>query len=284
MKSNEKKYQELSDMSTTNKIESSSLNQTNKPSLLGKETTPMNEGKKKRFFTYQNNSSILTTSSSGGSKKGTNSQRKKTFIINTDEFKIWHDNKVKCVSYHGIEYLSSYNPKNDTKNLYIRLGKDGNFIPVGDEEMQDFNYDDFVMQMNSLVNSNGELTSIIRRSKCLNILLNICLSIILFFFSAFIFYISYSLILKFIANIDITFNYQFYIIAIVLINIILLLLVLYGLRTVEAKKFFSIFSYLQTKKDTVQAELAQWNQKTFSLINKKAVLADNFDYIHIKYE
>ena len=143
MKSNEKKYQELSDMSTTNKIESSSLNQTNKPSLLGKETTPMNEGKKKRFFTYQNNSSILTTSSSGGSKKGTNSQRKKTFIINTDEFKIWHDNKVKCVSYHGIEYLSSYNPKNDPKNLYIRLGKDGNFIPVGDEEMQDFNYDDF---------------------------------------------------------------------------------------------------------------------------------------------
>ena len=158
---------------------------------------------------------------------------------------------MKCVSYHGIEYLSSYNPKNDPKNLYIRLGKDGNFIPVGDEEMQDFNYHDFVIQMNSLVNSNGELTSIIRRSKCLNILLNICLSIILFFFSAFIFYISYSLILKFIANIDITFNYQFYIIAIVLINIILLLLVLYGLRTVEAKKFFSIFVKNCKSKNTI---------------------------------
>lgn len=284
MKTNEKKYQELSDMSTTNKIESSSLNQTNKPSLLGKESSPMNEGKKKRFFTYQNNSSILTTSSSGGSKKGIKDKKKKTFIIKTNDFKIWHDNKTKCVSYHGIEYFSEYNPKNDSKNLYIKLGKDGNFIPVGDEEMQDFNYDDFVMQMNSLVNSNGELTSIITRSKCLNILLNFCLSIILFFFSAFTFFILYSLILKYIANINIEFKYEYYIIVIVIINMILLLLVLYGLKAVEAKKYFSIFSYLQTKKDTVQAELAQWNQKTFALINKKAVLADNFDYIHIKYE
>ena len=88
MKSNEKKSQELSDMSTTNKIESSSLNQTNKPSLLGKETTPMNEGKKKRFFTYQNNSSVLTTSSSGGSKKGTNVQRKKPTHL-------WQNSRLK---------------------------------------------------------------------------------------------------------------------------------------------------------------------------------------------
>ena len=278
---NKKKYVELNDNSTTNKIENSSINQINKISLFAQS----NQSKcKSKLFNYQNDPSLLTSSSDNNHLKKKNFPQSKQYKVNSSNFKIWHNDKVKCISYHGIEYFSTYKPKNNSKNLYIKLGKEGNFVYVRDDDIQDFNYDDFILRMNSLVNPKKVLTSIIHKYKCLSALFKTCLGIILIFLSFFIFFLLYTLIMYFLYKKKVNLFYKYYLLGLFGFKVCSLIAILFAIKKNNEKKYFNVFAYLQGKKETIQTELDFWNEKTFSLINKKAFLAENFEYIHIKYE
>lgn len=280
---NKKNYVELNDNSTTNKIENSSINQINKSSFFD-QSKGIQPKLKSKLFNYQNNPSLLTSSSNNSHLKKKTFSQSKQYKINSNNFKIWHNDKVKCISYHGIEYFSTYKPKNNSKNLYIKLGKDGNFIYLGDDNVQDFNYDDFILRMNSLVNPKKVLTSIIHKYKCLSILLKVCLGFILIFLSFFIFFILYSLLLYFLFKKKVELFHKYYLLGLFGFKICSLIAILFAIKKNNESKHFNVFAYLQGKKETIQTELNFWNEKTFSLINKKALLAENFEYIHIKYE
>ena len=67
------------------------------------------------------------------------------------------------------------------------------------------------------------------------------------------------------------------------VNVVLLIILFYGKVKIEKKKIFAIFIHLQMIRDKIQNEIDTWNKKSFASMNRKAYLANNFEYINIKH-
>ena len=68
-----------------------------------------------------------------------------------------------------------------------------------------------------------------------------------------------------------------------LLYIYLLIVLFYAKVKIDKKKIFAIFIHLQMMRDKIQSELDTWNKKSFASMNRKAILANNFEYINIKH-
>lgn len=204
------------------------------------------------------------------------------YIINTEIFKVWHNGTIKCVSYHGIEYKSVYNPKSTQKTMYILFSQsEGKFLDLT-EDFEDFNYSDFIAKINSIVNKNNVLALVSKKYSALKCILGLCLAIASVYLSVVTFFAIYNLILFFTMNDYVQNKYVLYIWSIFLFILLLTCFLFSFFNKIDAKKYFEIFQHFQQHKEEIVQEIQKWNQDTFSIINKRAALVDNFDYIEIK--
>ena len=208
---------------------------------------------------------------------------KKIYILANDDCKIWHNSKIKCISYHGLELMSLYHPLNDRKNLYVNINKNGEYENVISRYLL-FDITDFIIRINYVINENGQLEKIIKISSRLNFILWCCITIICVFLSLFSFFFLYCLS-SYIVEKEINFNQSYInkIYFVFCVNVVLLIILFYGKVKIEKKKIFAIFIHLQMIRDKIQNEIDTWNKKSFASMNRKAILANNFEYINIKH-
>ena len=235
------------------------------------------QGQKILFDTSSSNEIELFKQESSGMNE------KKIYILANDDCKIWHTSKIKCISYHGLELFSLYHPLNDRKNLYIQINKNGEYENVVSRYLL-FDITDFLIRINYVINENGQLKKILKISRRLNFILWSCITIISIFLSLFCFFFLYCLS-SYIVEKEIDFNQNYInkIYFVFIINVILLIALFYAKVKIEKKKIFAIFIHLQMIRDKIQNELDTWNKKSFASMNRKAILANNFEYINIKH-
>ena len=235
------------------------------------------QGQKILFDTSSSNEIELFKQESSGMNE------KKIYILANDDCKIWHTSKIKCISYHGLDLLSLYHPLNDRKNLYIQINKNGEYENVVSRYLL-FDITDFLIRINYVINENGQLKKILKISGRLNFILWSCITIICIFLSLFCFFFRYCLS-SYIVEKEIDFNekYNNRIYFVFIINVILLIVLFYAKVKIDKKKIFAIFIHLQMMRDKIQSELDTWNKKSFASMNRKAILANNLEYINIKH-
>ena len=207
----------------------------------------------------------------------------KKYLINKEDFKIWHNSKIKCVSYNGVDYVSLYKPKNDLENIYILINKNnGNFI-YDNFFTTKINYEELIYKLNNIINKGNEIQNLLKNIKIMLFFLYFCIILLSIFMSMYGFYSFYMFLFKILNpkknHIKSNNKILFIIFA---LNLILFIIVIISIKKVKESKYEGIFKHLFLIKNKLLAELNEWNEKVFSTVNQKAFLIDNFEYINIK--
>jgi len=207
----------------------------------------------------------------------------KKYLINKEDFKIWHNSKIKCVSYNGVDYVSLYKPKNDLENTYILINKNtGNFI-YDNFFSTKVDYSELVNKLNYIINDGNEIQNILKCIKIMLFFLYLSLFLLSIFMSMYGFYSLYLFLFHILEpkKTNIKTNDKILFLVFVL-NFILLIIVIIGIKKVKESKYEGIFKHLFIIKNKLLTELNEWNEKILSSVNQKAFLIDNFEYINIK--
>ena len=115
----------------------------------------------------------------------------KKYLINKEDFKIWHNSKIKCVSYNGVDYVSLYKPKNDLENIYILINKNnGNFI-YDNFFTTKINYEELIYKLNDIINKGNEIQNLLKNIKIMLFFLYFCIILLSIFMSMYGFYSFY---------------------------------------------------------------------------------------------
>lgn len=272
-KTKDKKYKELNDLSTTKPDQLSQNHQIELGSQGIFSQKNIQKEKENLVDTESKHYNNLTSSSSLSPRQ---------YIIKTDNFEIWTSSTTKCISYHGLPYYSINNPQNDHSNFYIFLNKQGQY-KLKENQHDEFKLDSFINKINSLIDSD-KLVQLIKKYGLIKLLTIIIYISVFTYLSIFTFYFFYSIILL-ILSIPPSFSTtNISIVIIFIVNIIILIILLQVSKLLDEKKVCLTFRHLQIRKTNLLNEINDWNLKTFSLINMKADLAENFEYIHIKYQ
>jgi len=207
----------------------------------------------------------------------------KKYLINKEDFKIWHNSKIKCVSYNGVDYVSLYKPKNDLENIYILINKNnGNFI-YDNFFTTKINYEELIDKLNNIINKGNEIQNLLKNIKIMLFFLYFSITLLSIFMSLYGFYSLYIFLFKILNpkknHIKTNNNILF---VIFVLNLILFIIVIISIKKVKESKYEGIFKHLFLIKNKLLTELNEWNEKIFSTVNQKAFLIDNFEYINIK--
>ena len=193
----------------------------------------------------------------------------KKYLINKEDFKIWHNSKIKCVSYNGV--------------IYILINKnDGNFI-YDNFFTTKINYAELINKINNIINKGNEIQNLLKNIKIMLFFLYFCIILLSIFMSLYGFYSLYLFLFKILnpKKNHIKSNNKILFIIFVL-NLILFIIVIISIKKVKESKYEGIFKHLFLIKNKLLAELNEWNEKILSTVNQKAFLIDNFEYINIK--
>lgn len=228
---------------------------------------------------------------------------KAKLVVNYENFKMKVCPKVRSILYEEKTFNSIYHPRDDAHAFYIRRNEKGIFLIRREIEVnkiaENLGERKRMILMQEIKNFIGKFNSIVKIPFLLKELnsINIFKAFLYFFIGILICILAYDLFFILINLVTFLIDNNsssetrwnklsggnFYYFS-SFICFICILVVIYLIRRFQNKEKFLFFIHLHGKREELEKEIENWNERVFNPYNMNLMLSETLDYVQVFYD